>query len=340
VADRSQGARTEPATPRRLAEARRDGQVAISRPLTSGVGVAAAFVALVLGTSAGAGRLLAYVRAALAGAPHGGSAREALALGLGQAAAVLALPLGLALLGTVAAGLVQTGGLFTVRPLRLDPGRLRGRLVSGAALLETGRGVLEAALLLGLGALTVLPLVRPLGALAGAPAGRVLGGAGLLAAALGWRLVAAALVFGAADLVWQRHRHRHSLRMTRAEVERERRQYEGDPRLRAERQRLHRASVEQYLPADVRQASFVIAGADRAVALRHDDAGAPVVVAHGERLLADRILELAREAGVPVFTDQPLAAALAAVEHGHEIPVALYEPVARIVKVMLEGSRR
>jgi flagellar biosynthetic protein FlhB len=340
VAERSQGARTEPATPRRLVEARRQGQVAISRSLTGAVGLAAAFVVLVLGGGAGAGRLAAYVRAAWAAAPRGSSARDALALGLAQAAALLALPLGLALVAAVAAGLAQTGGLFTVTPLRLDPGRLRGRLPGAAAWLEAGRGVVEAAVLLGLAALTVLPLARPLSALAGAPAARVLVAAGVVAAALGWRLVAAGLVFGAVDLVWQRHRHRQSLRMTRAEVERERRQHEGDPRVRAERQRLHRASVEQHLPADVRQSSFVIAGPDRAVALRHDDAGAPVVVAQGQRLLAAHILELAGQAGVPVFTDEPLAAALATVDTGQEIPEALYPPVAQIVKVMLEGSRR
>jgi len=339
VAERPQGARTEPATPRRLAEARRHGQVAISRSLSGAVALAAVFAALLLGASAGAGRLVAYLRVALGSAATGTSARQALGLGLGQAAALLALPLGLALVATVAAGLAQTGGLFTVAPLRLDPARLRGSLFRGTALLDAGRGVVEAAVLLGLAALTVLPLVRPLAALAGAPAGRVLTAIGAVAAALGWRLVAAAVLFGAVDLVWQRHRHRQALRMTRAEMERERRQHEGDPRLRALRQRLHQAQLAQPSLADVRQAGFVITGDRQAVALRYDG-GAPVVLARAQRLLAARIEALAREAGVPVFFDAPLAAALFTVDEGQEIPEAFYEPVAQIVKVMLEGAPR
>jgi flagellar biosynthesis protein FlhB len=340
MADRSPGARTEPATPRRLAEARRQGQVGISRTLSASVSMAAVFVVLVLGARTGTGRLIAYLRTALAGATTGTGVADALALGLGQATAVLALPLGLALVATLAAGLAQTGGLFTVTPLRLDPGRLRGRLFSGAALFEAGRGVLEAAIFAGLAALTVLPLIRPLAALAGAPAARVLAAAGVMAAALGWRLMAAALVLGAADLVWQRHRHRQALRMTREEAARERREHEGEPLLRAERQRLHRALLAQPALSEVRQASFVIVGARRAVALRHDGHAAPVVVARGERLLAARIEDLARQAGVPSFFDEGLSAALGAVPEGAEIPQALYGPVAEIVKAMLEGSRR
>ena len=60
MAERSQAARTEEPTPRRLAEARRQGQVAVSRELTGAVALAAAFVVLVAGASAGrraAGRI-------------------------------------------------------------------------------------------------------------------------------------------------------------------------------------------------------------------------------------------------------------------------------------------
>jgi flagellar biosynthetic protein FlhB len=63
------------------------------------------------------------------------------------------------------------------------------------------------------------------------------------------------------------------------------------------------------------------------------------VLARGERLLAARLQELARQAGVPSFFDPGLAGALFAVEEEAEIPEAFYEPIAKIVKVMLEGSR-
>jgi flagellar biosynthetic protein FlhB len=298
---------------------------------------------LVLGASAGAGQLVGYLRGALATAAAGGDARAALAVGLRQAVALLALPLGLALVVTVVAGVAQTGGLFTLTPVRLDAGRLRPslrRLLDGPTIVEVGKAAARAAIVFGLAALTVWPLLRPLGALAGASAGRVLAAAGVLAAALGWRLVAAGLVFGALDLVWQRHRHRLSLRMTRDEVARERRHQEGDPRQRAERQRLHRALAEQRSLADVRKADFVVVGPHAAVALRHQGLPVPVVVASGQRVLASQIQELARGASVPTFHDSELAQALLGVAEDAEIPEVLYDPLARIVKVLLEGRPR
>jgi flagellar biosynthetic protein FlhB len=151
------------------------------------------------------------------------------------------------------------------------------------------------------------------------------------------RLALAALALGVLDYLWQRARHQRSLRMTREEVRREIKETEGDPRHKAERQRLHREVLEQRMLADVRKADFVVINPEHiAVALRYDrdGQGAPVVVARGERLLAERIKEVAREAGVPIFRDVPLAHALAALQEGDEIPEPLYEAVAEILRVV------
>ena len=66
----------------------------------------------------------------------------------------------------------------------------------------------------------------------------------------------------------------------------------------------------------------------RAAALRWDGNGAPRVVAEGRGLVAERILAAAREAGVPVREDPALAAALAALDLGTEVPEALWHAVA------------
>jgi flagellar biosynthesis protein len=66
----------------------------------------------------------------------------------------------------------------------------------------------------------------------------------------------------------------------------------------------------------------------RAAALRWDGKGAPRVVAEGRGLVAERILAAAREAGVPVREDPALAAALAALDLGAEVPEALWQAVA------------
>jgi flagellar biosynthesis protein FlhB len=69
------------------------------------------------------------------------------------------------------------------------------------------------------------------------------------------------------------------------------------------------------------------------VALRYDpvEAGAPVVVAKGERLVAGMIRDVAREAGVPVWGDGALAQSLREVEEGDEIPEAIFEAVAKLL---------
>jgi len=89
--------------------------------------------------------------------------------------------------------------------------------------------------------------------------------------------------------------------------------------------------------AEVRKADFVVVNPDHiAVALRYDRDGeaAPVVVARGERLLAERIKQVAREAGVPIFRDVTLARSLRDLPEGTEIPAALYEAVAEILRVV------
>ena len=89
--------------------------------------------------------------------------------------------------------------------------------------------------------------------------------------------------------------------------------------------------------AEVRKADFVVVNPDHiAVALRYDRDGdaAPVVVARGERLLAERIKQVAREAGVPIFRDVTLARSLRDLAEGTEIPEALFEAVAEILRTV------
>jgi flagellar biosynthesis protein len=68
-----------------------------------------------------------------------------------------------------------------------------------------------------------------------------------------------------------------------------------------------------------------------AVALRYDGTGAPRVTAKGRNLVAARILELAEEAGVPLYEDPDLLMLLSRLELGDEIPAALYVAVAEVI---------
>jgi type III secretion protein U len=329
-------------TPKRLEEARRRGEVAQSRDLTSAAAMTAAIVALAAAGPALVARLVALYRGALGAAPSGGAPGPALAAGLEVFSRGLALPLAAATVAAAAAGLLQTRGLVAVEALRPDFARLSPaaglrRAFGGQAALQVGKGLLKVALVGAIAWITVRPALVGVTALAGAAAPRLLAAMGALGARLAERVALVALGLGVADYLVVRRRHRRGLRMTREEVRREAKDAEGDPSHRAERQRLHREILEQRMVAEVRKADFVVVNPEHiAVALRYDRGGdgAPVVVARGERLVAERMKEIAREAGVPIFRDVTLARSLRDLPEGEEIPAALYEAVAELLRVV------
>jgi flagellar biosynthesis protein FlhB len=337
---------TEEPTPRRLAEARRRGDVAVSRELSAAAALVAGVVVLVGDGPALAARAVATLRASLAAAVHaqdGGGVAASLDVAGALALRMLGPALGAVLLVGVATGLTQTRGLV-LAPLRVDLGRVASgepwrRLFDGRAAVAVGAGLLKVALVGVVAALTLRPLAGGLIALTAAPAARLLEALGALSGRLALRLAGAGVVLGAADALLVARRHRRGLRMTRDEVRREHREAEGDPAHRGERQRLHREILEQRMVEEVRKADFVVVNPEHiAVALRYDPEGdaAPVVVAKGERLVAERIKQIAREAGVPIFRDVGLARALAELAEGGEIPAELYEAVAEILRVVQE----
>ena len=69
---------------------------------------------------------------------------------------------------------------------------------------------------------------------------------------------------------------------------------------------------------------------NRAVALRYEGEGAPVVVASGMGYLAERMVEVAAESGVPIYEDNSLATMLSQLALGQEIPDALYQAIVEI----------
>ena len=340
MAERPGGQPTEEPTPRRLADARRWGQVAHSRELDG----AAAFAAAFMVTAATGGAILTGLVVYMAGAFAGAASAPppaAVAHGAFSAfARALGWPLGAAFAAALGVGFLQTRGLLTFAPLRPDlrrlfPASVVRRLIGGPALADSGLGLFKLAAVAAVTAVTLRSFVPQLLHLSGASSERALAAFGVLGRTLGLRLVLVALALGGLDYLVQRRRHRRGLRMTRDEVRREAKELEGDPRHRVERQRLHRQVVEQRLISEVRNADFVVADGDRiAVAVRYDRGGhrAPVVAAKGDLLVAVRINEEARRAGVPVLRDAALARSLREIGEGDEIPDVAYDAVAEILR--------
>jgi type III secretion protein U len=329
--------RTEHPTPRRLREARRRGEVAVSRELSGAAALWGGLAALALSGPAIAAQLAHLLASALAGAGSGAPEPAAVLAEAGAAVLRLALPVcGGALLSGAAAGLLQAGGgLFpeAMRPRleRLDPLRGARRLFSPSQLAAAALGLAKGAVLVGLlwgwfrgvaPALSALPRAGAAGLWRALP----------LFGSVAVRLAMAFAAFGLLDLALVRRRHRKALMMTRDEVRREQKEDEGDPAHRAERRRRHRALLEA---GPISRATVVVVNPTHvAVALRHhrDEGDAPRVVAKGTGLAAARIRSAARRAGVPVVRDVPLARALHRLaEVGDEIPEELYEAAAAVL---------
>jgi type III secretion protein U len=330
------GGRTERPTPKRLAEARRRGEVAVSRELTGAAGLVAGLALVAASTPWWFSGLAGVVRGGLAAALRAdqppASALQAAGLAVLRFSAP---PLLAALAVALLIGLLQTGGLLSAAPLaprleRLDPVRGLGRVFSGARLATLGLGLLKAALVLALAVASWRAAAASLSQLprSVAPERAVAALLGPLAA----RLAVLLLGFGLLDLLLVRWRHLRRLRMSREEVRREHREQEGDPARRAERRSAHRALAEA---APVARATCLVVNPTHvAVALQHQRGGgeAPRVLAKGTGAAAARLRAQARRAGVPVVRDPPLARALYRLaEVGEEIPEELYDAAAAVL---------
>ncbi len=153
------------------------------------------------------------------------------------------------------------------------------------------------------------------------------------------RLIVSAAVVATAlavvDLVWSRFNWRHELRMTRQEIKDEHKQAEGDPFIKARIRQIARARASRRMMAAVPRATVVITNPTHyAVALRYTrrDGGAPVILAKGADLLAQKIRAIAAECDIPTVENKPLARALyEKADVGSMIPQEFYRVVAEII---------
>jgi len=152
-------------------------------------------------------------------------------------------------------------------------------------------------------------------------------------------------VIAAFDFVWQRKNHTKQLMMTKDEVKREYKEAEGDPHIKGHRKQLHQEMLEESSVERTRKASVVVTNPTHlAIALLYDEdkTPLPMVLAKGEGTRAARMVHAARQAGVPVLQNIPLARSLMETAQVDQyIPNELVTAVAevlRLVRDMKEGS--
>ncbi len=161
------------------------------------------------------------------------------------------------------------------------------------------------------------------------------------AATLVLRVGLVTLALALLDFFYQRWEYEESLKMSKQEIKDERRQMEGDPLIKARIRRLQQEAARRRMFAELPNADVVITNPTHlAVALKYDGASmdAPVVLAKGARLMAARIKAVAREHGIPVMENKPLARALyRSVPVGAAVPNALFGAIAEVLAYVYQA---
>jgi flagellar biosynthetic protein FlhB len=161
---------------------------------------------------------------------------------------------------------------------------------------------------------------------------------------MGFTIIAALIVMGILDLLYQRWQHNKDLKMSKYEVKQERKEMEGDPMVLQQRKQRQREMSMNRMMSAVQDADVVITNPTHiAVALKYDleEMDAPVIVAKGERLIAQKIKEKAREAEIEIVENKPLARSLNEMtEIGDQVPVELYQAVAEILAQIFREEKR
>ena len=352
MAEDSDLERTEPASARKLDQARERGNVPRSRELaTLAVLLASAAVMSLLGVFMfqGMDRLmrnsLSFDLADVANASMmGRNLQEA-----GMDGVLLYLPMAIAVVvAAVAANLMLSGWVFSTQALEFNFSKLNpisglGRMFSVNSLAELVKALLKGGLIAGVAGWMIWHQHDGILALANEPLESAVMHFGQIAL---FTFLASVAAFGfivALDVPFQIWSYHHGLRMTKEEVRQEGKEIEGDPQIKARIRSLQREIARRRMMQAIPQADVVVTNPMHfAVALKYEEKGmaAPVVLAKGSQLVAERIKELAREHRVPVVEAPPLARALHRhVEVGDAIPGALFTAVAQVLAYVYQLNR-
>lgn len=335
--------KTEQATPRRREKAREKGDVPKSRELTSLLPVWTILLYLLF-SGAFFSSLLTY---------FGSSLRRGVTMTLTETTlmdvfkadtmqmGMMMLPLFMLMLaGVLIVHFLQTGFLLSTVPLTPDLSKinpLQGikRMFSVNTLYETIKGLFKVAVLSAILYLMLKKEVFNIPLLIDMDIKSIMA---FCFGQIKKIVMISALVltvFAAVDYAFQRWQYSRNLKMTKQEIKEEYKEVEGSPMIKARLKSIQREMARKRMMQEVPRADVVITNPTHyAVALKYDvgKMGAPRVVAKGANLIAAKIKEIARQSGVPVFEDKPLARTLfSSLDVNQEIPEAFYKAVAAIL---------
>ncbi|MDR0339926.1 MAG: flagellar biosynthesis protein FlhB [Desulfovibrio sp.] len=337
--------KTEQATPKRINKARGEGNVAKSQEVPKAISILAGLIGLSAWLGYIGNELMNMFRHFLSEAPNyslNAANIGELGFSLSVALAKMALPV-ILLVGALVficirlqVGKLWTTKVFKPKLSKFNPiNGLKRMFISAQTFIRLGKSLLMA-IFIGIAPLMALRaeiVVFPT-LYYQEPEGIAIYILTLAATMVKYALIPM-FIIAMVDLWYTRWDYAQNLKMTKAEIKDERKQMEGDEKIKAKiRQKMMKMSVQRMMQ-QVPKADVVITNPTHiAVALRYNamEAPAPIVVAMGADRVAERIKEIARENKVPLRENKPLARALyKQTEVGDMIPAELFQAVAAIL---------
>ena len=347
------GEKTEPATAKKLNDAREEGKVAKSKELTSAFDLVVLFLVLKFFVSFLGERLTAIFTFVYGGIAEFVKLNQADVTSQSISSfimkmilnwMVIVLPFFLfGVVVTLLISIYQVGWKVTTKPLqpklsKFNPINGFKRIFSKDSLMELVKSIIKIGLIFAVAYSQVRKHQNELFILYELELNRAIALIGSLILDTGLKIGLIYMIVGVADFMYQKHKFKEDMKMTKQEVKDEYKNSEGDPAVKGQqKQRMREASQRRMMQA-VPKADVVITNPTHlAVALQYEglEKSAPIVVAKGEDYLAQKIKEVAREHHIEIVENKPLARMLFYnVELGAEIPPELYQSVAEVLAMV------
>ncbi|MEI6414694.1 MAG: type III secretion system export apparatus subunit SctU [Pseudomonadota bacterium] len=345
------GEKTEQPTSKRLREAREKGNVVHSKEVSSSALTLAMlwYLLVFLPDLMEQMKQLILIPAAHTASPFG-QALAATLDGMLWAAFLMVLPLlGVAIVASILGNFLQTGPLMAFESIKPDLKKLNPiegmkKIFSTKNLIEVFKSLIK---IFFIGWIIYQVVIDSLDELVKSPMCGMSCLLGTMGAQLRQLVIKTAPVFvviAAVDYFLQRRMYLKDMMMSKDEVKREYKEMEGDPQIKGQRRQLSQEILNSNTMQKTRKATVLVTNPRHiAIALFYesDKTPLPMVLAKGENLIAKRMMEIAREEGIPIMENVPLARAL--LENGlvdQYIPADLIEPVAEVLKWVAQLERR
>ena len=351
------GEKTEPATDKKLKEAREEGKVAKSQELTFSFSLIVLFLVLKFFVSYLGEKMIGLIKTIYSGMAEfvdinnvGLTSHAVSAYFVNIIIQFFLIVLPFFIFGviiTILINIVQVGWKVSNKMLqpkfdKINPINGFKRIFSSQSVFELVKSIVKIGLIALIAYFSIKGHANDLFILYEIPLNQAIALVGTIIIDTGLRISLVYLIVGVADFAYQKHKFNEDMKMTKQEVKDEYKNTEGDPQIKGRQRARMREASQRRMMQDVPKADVVITNPTHiAVALKYDAevSKAPVVLAKGEELIAKKIKDVAKENNISIVENKPLARMLYSnVDIGEEIPAELYQSVAEVLAAVYQAN--